>query len=844
MKVKGNVTQDEREGYVRKDEYLKKGDPEWEDEARLETRKKPPPPAVEGDVFDRQRVIVEWDQTNVEKKTCLILGAGGVGQNVALLLGRIGVKEIITIDNDEYEATNMNRQCLGGIQDIGKPKVNVVKDALENFAVRTTVTPLHIDVVKEWQQVVSSAKRADVIFNGIDIGPSFDTAVASLSKSIAIPLVQGQSYGWSFTTEYYNSQPGTIGAWDAIVEKSLFDKKNPSDSIEETLEKWEVDKTAPTTKHCLLNTTSFPASYKQAALTLLSPANITSCIDLGFLPVPSKIPTRFIGSWSVPCMGSAVSMVGQWMESITGQGNRIPDTMVQHNLSAGCSEIEANGYQLSSQIEILGEGVSPKDVAEMMLPVKQKSSDPSTHRYTTELLNDEADSYESIYFGTVKTSFKEVAGSFLETTDIQCEHGTHFNGLNSLPENVVVPVIPCFLFKAVKDPSTEHNVPTPLQIPLLKIKDGPIPGITSGKRSALIKTNGKWHRLKGCGNGDEGAFPLEIHGIKGQNTPRGCGFEDSVLCEMHMCRRIKEAGVPVGNTPVTAWHYGKNAVPCKGSENIPKWCGVFETVGDRRAGDHLISGILRLATLMVPESQMKALRKEVQRKRENSDADDLLETDMLTACEMQIADLSDAVLYEAPPPVKPDCPLWNQIVERLHVSLSKAKAEADIGSILLHVAKRVGWECSDVMCALEKAGISWGTYRDCLGTHCNAHINNMVVVRNGGERLLAAVDFDMAFTREAYDTSKGMGILEEVMQFEQLNGMRQVLSGSSFSSTGVHSDACHLSSAYLPFKAALYDTMVFTYDARPTPSPYIASLQPVVADIVTLALILTKDFVA
>ena len=63
---------------------------------------KPPRPEVEGDIFDRQRCIVGFDQGLIEQQTCFVLGTGGIGQNVALTLARLGVKKIIMLDCDTY----------------------------------------------------------------------------------------------------------------------------------------------------------------------------------------------------------------------------------------------------------------------------------------------------------------------------------------------------------------------------------------------------------------------------------------------------------------------------------------------------------------------------------------------------------------------------------------------------------------------------------------------------------------------------------------------------------------------------------------------------------------------
>lgn len=68
---------------------------------------------VAGDAFDRQRVMVKFDQGEMERQVCFVMGTGGLGQSVAFALARLGVAKIILLDMDNYEATNLNRQILG-----------------------------------------------------------------------------------------------------------------------------------------------------------------------------------------------------------------------------------------------------------------------------------------------------------------------------------------------------------------------------------------------------------------------------------------------------------------------------------------------------------------------------------------------------------------------------------------------------------------------------------------------------------------------------------------------------------------------------------------------------------
>ena len=90
---------------------------------------------------------------------------------------------------------------------------------------------------------------------------------------------------------------------------------------------------------------------------------------------------------------------------------------------------------------------------------------------------------------------------------------------------------------------------------------------------------------------------------------------------------------------------------------------------------------------------------------------------------------------------------------------SKMQAGSRCGSVLLYLCWRLGWECGAVQYALGQNNISWGTYSDAMGTHCNAHANNMVVrsfsstnlsMEEDDFRFLAPLDFDMSFTKETF----------------------------------------------------------------------------------------------
>ena len=114
--------------------------------------------SLEGDVFDRQRCIVDWDQVIVENQTALLLGCGGVGSNFALGLVRLGIKELIAIDYDVVDASNLNRQLLFTKLQVekGMKKCDALQETLESqHNLRTKIVVYHMDVIKNWKKIMN-----------------------------------------------------------------------------------------------------------------------------------------------------------------------------------------------------------------------------------------------------------------------------------------------------------------------------------------------------------------------------------------------------------------------------------------------------------------------------------------------------------------------------------------------------------------------------------------------------------------------------------------------------------------------------------------------------------------
>ena len=82
-------------------------------------------------MFDRFKLLIgEKSFDNISNKTILVVGVGGVGGYTVTSLARSGIENIIIIDFDTVDITNINRQIIAYHSTIGKKKVDVLSDML------------------------------------------------------------------------------------------------------------------------------------------------------------------------------------------------------------------------------------------------------------------------------------------------------------------------------------------------------------------------------------------------------------------------------------------------------------------------------------------------------------------------------------------------------------------------------------------------------------------------------------------------------------------------------------------------------------------------------------------
>lgn len=155
----------------------------------------------------RHHVLVplgELGQRRLAAAHVAIVGAGGLGSPAVLALAAAGVGTLTVIDDDVVELSNLQRQLMHRVADVGAAKVDSAARAARDLAPEARV-----HTVRE-RLTPGNAERllsgADIVLDGSD---TFDTreAVAASTERLGLPLVWGTVQGFDAQVTVFWSAP-------------------------------------------------------------------------------------------------------------------------------------------------------------------------------------------------------------------------------------------------------------------------------------------------------------------------------------------------------------------------------------------------------------------------------------------------------------------------------------------------------------------------------------------------------------------------------------------------------------------------------------------------------------
>ena len=142
-------------------------------------------------------------QQRLREATALVIGAGGLGSPVALYLGTAGVGELILVDHDTVDLTNLQRQIAHRHDRIGSPKADSARLTLQAIdpALRVRALQRRADAALLDELV----PQADVV---LDCSDNFATrhAINAACVAHARPLVSGAAIRFDGQIAVYDTR--------------------------------------------------------------------------------------------------------------------------------------------------------------------------------------------------------------------------------------------------------------------------------------------------------------------------------------------------------------------------------------------------------------------------------------------------------------------------------------------------------------------------------------------------------------------------------------------------------------------------------------------------------------
>lgn len=144
-------------------------------------------------------------QRKLKAAKVLLIGAGGLGSPLALYLAAAGVGRIGLVDFDQVDQSNLQRQVIYSVRDLGRPKLEAAKDRILEMNPNVQVDSYESKLTSE--NALGILKNYDVIVDGTDNFPTrylVNDACVLLGK----PNVYGSIFRFEGQVSVFDSKLG------------------------------------------------------------------------------------------------------------------------------------------------------------------------------------------------------------------------------------------------------------------------------------------------------------------------------------------------------------------------------------------------------------------------------------------------------------------------------------------------------------------------------------------------------------------------------------------------------------------------------------------------------------
>lgn len=155
--------------------------------------------------IDSHKPIEGWDSRTesllgpkgmacLQNSSVFIAGVGGVGGYAAEMLARSGVGHLTLVDADTVSVSNLNRQLIATIPNIGKPKTELFRERFSEINPALDVTAVSDFLTQENIGILLASRHYDFVIDAIDtVAPK--VALISHCLRNGIPVISSMGAG-------------------------------------------------------------------------------------------------------------------------------------------------------------------------------------------------------------------------------------------------------------------------------------------------------------------------------------------------------------------------------------------------------------------------------------------------------------------------------------------------------------------------------------------------------------------------------------------------------------------------------------------------------------------------
>jgi len=169
----------------------------------------------------------ELGQRRLLNARVLVVGAGGLGSPLLQYLAAAGVGHLGIVDDDRVEASNLQRQVIHGVTDVGRPKAESARDAIGRINPETEVT-LYRDRLTA--ATIGMLDGWEVVVDGTDNFPT-RYLVSDECARRGIPEVWGSVFRFDAQVSVFWSRPPTGSGLAGVTLRDIFPTAPPAGSV-------------------------------------------------------------------------------------------------------------------------------------------------------------------------------------------------------------------------------------------------------------------------------------------------------------------------------------------------------------------------------------------------------------------------------------------------------------------------------------------------------------------------------------------------------------------------------------------------------------------------------------